>query len=143
MRAVPGQILVPHHLEGRGRGRADRVATIGPAVRAGRPLVHQRAIRDDGRHRHAGGESLGGGHDVRHDVEVLVGPHLAGAPHAGLDLVQDQHDAVLVAQRAHHLEPALGRDEVATLADDGLDQTSPATSSGMTIWSKSASSSAK
>ncbi len=45
----------------------------------------------------------------------------AGAPEAGHDLVGDEQDAVLVAQRPEALHVAVGRDEDAVGAHDGLD----------------------
>ena len=77
---------------------------------------------DHGADRKSGGNSLGHGHDVRHDVEMLETPHRAGATDAGLDLVQDQHDAVFVADAAHFLQPALRRHEIPALARNRLDQ---------------------
>lgn len=46
---------------------------------------------------------------------------LARAAEPSLDLVDDQEDAVLVADAAQALEVALGRRDVAALAEDGLD----------------------
>ena len=55
------------------------------------------------------------------DALVLDGPHAAGAPDAALHLVGDEHDAVRGAEVAQLAEPARGRDDVAALALDRLD----------------------
>ena len=52
---------------------------------------------------------------------MLDRPHLAGPPGAGLDLVGDEQDAVLVADPAQALEEAVLGDDVAALALDRLD----------------------
>ena len=49
------------------------------------------------------GEALGGGDDVRRDAEIVGGERRAEAAEAGDDLVEDQQDAVLVADRASRL----------------------------------------
>jgi hypothetical protein len=86
------------------------------------PLVHEGLVGDDGRDRHPGGNPLGDRHDVGHDPEMLERPHLAGAAHPGLDLVQDQQDAVPVAQLPHEPQPSRRGHHVAALTGDGLDQ---------------------
>ena len=72
----------------------------------------------------AGGDALGRGQDVGLDVEVLDAEPLAGPAPAGHDLVDDQQDAVLVAELAQALHVALRRDDDAVgphdrLHDDG------------------------
>ena len=54
--------------------------------------------------------------NVRRHAEVLAGEPLAGLAEAGLDFVEDQDNAVLVAQRAHAFEIALGRHGVTAVA---------------------------
>ncbi len=71
-------------------------------------------------------QALGHGHDVGLDADVLEREHLAGARKAGLDLVGDEQDAVLVAERAKRLQEVGRRDVEAALAlhrldDDGGD----------------------
>ena len=61
------------------------------------------------------------GHEVGHDLPVVDGEPLAGAPEAAHDLVADQQDAVPGAELAHALQVAVGRDEDAVGADHGLD----------------------
>ena len=51
----------------------------------------------------AGVDPLRDGDDVGHDVPVLAGEPLAGAAEAGHHLVEDQQDAVAVAELAHAL----------------------------------------
>jgi hypothetical protein len=62
--------------------------------------------------------------NVRRQMEVLGGPHLAGAAHAGLHLVADQQDAVLFRDAHQFIEELLRRDDIAAFAlhrfdDDG------------------------
>ena len=52
---------------------------------------------------------------------MLASPHRAGAAHAGLDLVEDERDAGLVADLTHCLKVAFGRDNDAGLALDRLE----------------------
>ena len=84
----------------RERGRAgDGVAAIRRAVGAGTPALEQLRAGDERAERHAGRDALGRQQDVGLDAPVLDRPHLAGAAGAGLDLVGDEQDAVLVADR--------------------------------------------
>ena len=69
----------------------------------------------------AAGDRLRDGDQVGLDAVVLEREELAGARKAGLHLVGDQADAVLVADRAQALEKRLRRGQEATLALDGLD----------------------
>ena len=62
------------------------------------PLLLQFAAGHDRTERHAVGKGFGDAHDIGHDAGLLEGPHLPGSPDARLDLVADEHDAVLVAQ---------------------------------------------
>ncbi len=52
---------------------------------------------------------------------MLHGEHAAGAGDAGLDLVDDEQDAVLVADGAQFAQKVEGRDVEAALALDRLD----------------------
>jgi hypothetical protein len=72
------------------------------------------------------GESLGGGHHVRLDVEIVDSERRRQAAEAGDDFVEDQQDAVLGANLAQALQVALGRDQHAGRSrhrfdDDGGD----------------------
>ena len=114
--------LVAHGVDrGDAGGTGDGVAAVRAAHRAGQALVPQLLAGGDGGQRIARGDALGDGHDVRLDAVVLVAEPLAGAAHAGLDLVDDEAGADLVgdgAQVAHELG---GRHDEAALALDGLD----------------------
>ena len=96
------QVVVEHVVEGRrGRGRGQRVAAEGGdrAARPGSPSG--RARRDDAADREAVAEALGEGQRVRGDAVRLVAPEvLAGAAPAGLHLVADEQDPVLVEHLA-------------------------------------------
>ena len=95
------QFFVGDHVEHRQRrGDRQRVGRIGAAQAAGRGRVHDLGAAAHRRQRHAAGQALGQRHQVGHDAVVLHREHLAGAGEAGLDLVGDQHDAVLVADLA-------------------------------------------
>ena len=76
---------------------------------------------DERADRQPAAEALGQRHHVREDPVALVGEQRAGAPHPGLDLVDDQQRAVLVAGGAD-LVHELDRQRVhAGLALDQLD----------------------
>ena len=111
---------------GVGGGAGDRVAGIGATETAGVRGVHDVGAAGDGGERKAAGQALRHGHDVGLDAGVLEREHFAGAGEAGLDLVGDEHDAVLVAERAQRAQE-LGRRDVETalplhrLDDDGGD----------------------
>ena len=83
--------------------------------------LEQLGAGDHGAEGHARGDALGRQQDVGLDAPVLDRPHLAGPPGARLDLVGDEQDAVLVADRAQALEEAVLGDDVAALALDRLD----------------------
>ena len=76
---------------------------------------------DHGAHRRVGGrDALGARDQVRRDAVARGGEPLADAPEAGDDLVGDQRDAVLVAQRAQPGPVAVGRHEAAAGVLDRL-----------------------
>ena len=87
-------------------------------MRARRESVEQRAARHDPRQRQARGDALGHDHDVGHDAAPLDGEEAAGAAVAGLDLVGDQQDAVLVGNLAQRRQERRRWDDVAALAED-------------------------
>ena len=89
---------------------------------AARPLGHDGLLRDHHADGQSRAEALGQRHDVGRDAPVLAREHLAGTPDAGLHLVEDQQDAVPVAQRPQAGEEPVRRHEVAALALDRLDQ---------------------
>src|SRR5262249_5590194 len=59
---------------------------------------------------------------VGYGAEVIGRPQMAGAPHPGLHFVEDEQDAVLVADAAQPQEELWPGDDVAALALDGLDE---------------------
>ncbi len=77
-----------------------------------------------GHHRaqgHPRGDPLGQRDDVGLDALQLGGEHAAGAAHAGLHLVEHQHDPVRVADGAQSLQEPGRRDDVAAFAQHRLD----------------------
>ena len=73
--------------------------------------VHHLAPRDDARQRQPVADALGEGEHVGRDAVGLVAPEvLAGAAPAGLHLVGDEQDPVLVEHLLHRAEEAVGRD---------------------------------
>ena len=93
------------YVNGRQRRRA------GQRVAAKRGGMQERVIEQYREHLF-GGDRGANGHDaatqrfgkaqnIRLNVFVLAGEHLAGAPHAGLDFIEDQQRAKLVAQLAY------------------------------------------
>ena len=87
----------------------------GAKVSAWRGPVIMRADRQ------AAAERLGGRHQVGDDARVLVGPGGAGAPEAGLDLVEDQRRAGRVAALARGAQQLVGQHVHAALALDRLE----------------------
>ena len=81
-----------------------------------------RLAHDHAAHRHrARGDALGEGDHVGHDAVALGREGVAEPAEAGDDLVEDQQDAVLVADRAQPLQVALGRGQHAGRARHRLD----------------------
>ena len=125
LRGVLDESLVLVDLDGRQRGRAaERMAVVGetaverlvPEVVGDAPTHAHRAERYVGTR-----EALGHRDEIGHDVPVIHAEPPAGAAESRHDLVADQQDAVLVAQRAHALQVAVGRNEDAVGAADGLE----------------------
>ena len=75
-----------------------------------------------GAEREAAADALGGRHDVGLDPVMLIGEQLAGAGVAALDLVEDEHQIVLVGERAQALDEFRAGRADAALALDRLDQ---------------------
>jgi hypothetical protein len=57
----------------------------------------------------AAADTLGRGQNVGHHAQLLIGIESAGARNAGLHLIENQHQVMLVAQRAQSLQELLGR----------------------------------
>ena len=90
-----------HHVEHRvARRHRERIAAEGRAVRAGGHALAGFLGGEERADRKAAAERLGERHDVGRNAGPLIGEQLAGAAHAALHLVEDQQQAVLVAQRA-------------------------------------------
>jgi hypothetical protein len=90
-------------------GGRQRVAAEGRDRVRGEP-VHQLGAGDDPGDGEPVAEALGEGQDVGLDPVGLDAPEvLAGAAPAGLDLVGDEQDAVLVADLLHRPEEPVGR----------------------------------
>src|SRR6185312_1649587 len=103
--------------------RSQGIAAEGRAMRAGGEHAHQRARADKSRDRqHAAAQRLAEDQPVRADLLVLEDEPGAGAANPGLDLVDDEENVVLVAQRAYAGEPAFRRDDDPAFALDRLDQ---------------------
>jgi hypothetical protein len=69
----------------------------------------------------ARGEALGHRNEVRHDLPVVDGEPLAGAAETGHHFIGDHQYAVLVAELAYALHVAVGWNENAVGAGDGLE----------------------
>ncbi len=87
-------------------------------MRAGRPLGHDRARSGDRAERHARRQPLGQHQDIGNNPGMLQCEELAGPAETGLDLIEDQHDAVFIADRAQPLQEAGRRDDVAAFSED-------------------------
>jgi DNA-binding CsgD family transcriptional regulator len=131
------QVLGLHRLERAERGRAgDRVAAVGAAETTRVHGVHDLLTAGDRRERQATGDALRGGDQVGHDTLVVAGEPVARPAEPGLDLIRDQQDPVVGAERRQprqepvrrHDEPALTLDRLddhrgrVGLADLGVDQ---------------------
>src|SRR5690606_17927636 len=116
------QLLLVEHLEhGQGRGAGKRAAGVGAAQAAGSDGVHDLRLAAHTGDREAATNGLGEGGQIRNDAQLLGGEEGTGTAGAGLYFVSDEHDAVLVAQRAQALHERLGVDVEATLALYRLD----------------------
>ena len=91
-------------------------------MRAGLEVLGDVLLGQDGAHREATGDALGGGQHVRLDVGPLMGEQLAGAPHAALHLVQPHQDAEFVAGGAEPAQELETRRADAAFALHGFDE---------------------
>src|SRR4029077_14038340 len=83
-------------------------------------VVEALTDRDGGDRRVAGGNTLRHRHEVGHDTELLGREHRAGAAETVDDLVQDQKNAMLVADLAYALPVARRRHMAAVRGRDRL-----------------------
>src|SRR5690606_13218886 len=79
-------------------GRAARRVTDGREERDPRPRVENLSPPDDRAERQPTAERLPEQHEVGNDIRVLECEPTPGPPHPDLDLVNDQQDAVAVAE---------------------------------------------
>ena len=100
----------------------ERIAAEGRAVRARRHAGRRLARRKAGADREAGAKALRERRDVGRDARPFVREEAAGAAHAGLDLVEDQEQAALVAEPAQVAQVLQRHRADAALALDRLDQ---------------------
>ena len=98
-----GAVVVLDHEAHRAQryGAGERVAAEGGAVVALGNLAGDLLAGQNRADREAAAEALGAGHDVGNHVVELIAVQRARAADAGLHLVEDQQNAVFVAQRAH------------------------------------------
>src|SRR3954451_4706306 len=114
--------LVLDHVERGVRRRArDDVAAICPAMRAGLPGGHHLGACEDPGEWHPRSDALGDDEDVGLHVPMLDREHLARAAESRLDLVRDEHDAVLPGDLPEPWQEAGRGHDVAALTEHGLD----------------------
>lgn len=109
-RDVAGDVLGAEDVLRRDTRRARHgVSGVRPAERSGVELVRDRLVGDDARDGEAVGDALGEDHDVGSEaLGVLGGKVRAGPEEARLHLVDDEHDAVLVAHLAEVVQEGRG-----------------------------------
>src|SRR5947208_15419098 len=91
-------------------------------MRARLPLLHDAFLSHYQTDRQARAKALGQRHDIRLHIPVLTGKHLAAATYARLHFIENQQNAVPIAQLAQARQKSIGRYYVATLALNRLDQ---------------------
>src|SRR5260221_14751397 len=98
-----------------------RVAVLEDAARLADRFDDLRGRKHRAHRLVAAAETLGDGHQVRYHAFLLARMQRAGAPHAAHHLVEDEEDAVAVADLAHAPEIAgCGRHRPHGGADHGL-----------------------
>ena len=90
---------------GERRGAGDGISRVRAAEAPDLRGVHHFGAAGDGREREAARERLGHRHEVGLETVVLGGEHRPGAAEAGLDLVDDEQDAVLAAESREQCRP--------------------------------------
>ncbi len=122
IRCALAELLLLDHLQhGETGGTGDGRPGIGAAQAARRWRIHDRRLADHRCERKAARQALGKCHQVRLDAGIFHREHPTRAGEAGLDLVDHEHDAVLVAEPAERLQELRRRDVEAALAHHGLD----------------------
>ena len=94
----------------------DWVSAEGSAMSALGPLVHNLILAEYRAQRQAAGDGLGRGKDVGFHTQCLPGKEVACTAKSALDLVENQKDAVLVAQVPYILQPFNGGNHIAALS---------------------------
>ena len=120
-RAVDEALLLDHVEDGERSRLRYRVADVRAADRRVAGRVHDLRAAEHAGERQAAGDRLRDDHQVRLDAVVLDREHPAGAAEAGLNLVDDQHDAVLVADAANARHELRRADDEAAFALHRLD----------------------
>ncbi len=116
------EALLQHHVEHRiGHRHRQRIAAEGRAVRARGHALGRRFGGQTRADRKAAADALGDRHDVGLDARPLIGEQLADAADAGLHLVEDQHQLVLVGELAQAAQKTALRHPHAAFALDRLD----------------------
>src|SRR5579871_5771548 len=105
---------------GEGSGTAQGGAPVRVAMGTAPPFLHERSPCHDQSDGQTGAQPLGECHDVGVHAPMLAREHPPRASDARLHLIEDEQNAVAVAQRAQPLEESLWWNQVATLALDGL-----------------------
>lgn len=121
---IGNHILFLDELEGAdGHGATKRVATIGGAVSAGLNNKHDfLAAHDSTDGVHAARDGLAQSYHVRFDASPLGAEHATSSANAGLDLVTDEQDVVLLAEIVDLLQVVLIGDHDTSLTLNRLDQ---------------------
>ena len=114
-------LLLDHVEHGERGGLRNGIADVRSSDRGVAGRVHDLGGADHAGERQPGGDRLRDRHQVGLDAVVLRGEHSTGASEARLHLVDDEDDAVLVADPAQPDEEVARRGEEAGLALDGLD----------------------
>src|SRR5262245_19644365 len=88
---------------------------------AGRP-IHDVRLGDDGPERQPARNALRTTDDIRLDAGVFDREHLAGSSHTALHFVDDEQDAMFVAERPQFAQELWRGDVIAAFALDRLDE---------------------
>lgn len=118
---VDEPLLFDHVESGHGRRAGDRISSVRAALRSRTGALHEFLGGGDTRQRETAREALGDGDDVGSHVEVLMPEELSGPPESGLDLVEDEQDAVFVGPLPQSLEKPGVAGDVTALAQDRFD----------------------